>query len=79
MAALDHVIRIEREGTATRWVQTIARSDDMGCTVTRHFDQARRMTDVTAQRHAARLQALLGKTLGTLSAAPVEEAKTCTA
>lgn len=79
MAALDHVIRIEREGTATRWVQTIARSDEMGCTVTWHIGQARRMTEANAQRQAARLQELLGKTLGTLSATPIEEASSCPA
>lgn len=74
MAAHDHVIRIEREGMPTRWVQTISRSDDLGCTVTWHFGQARYMSEATARRQAARLQALLGATLGTLTAEPVDEA-----
>lgn len=79
MAALDHVIRIERDGMPPRWVQTISHRDDMGCTVTWHLSQARLMSEATAQRHAARLQRLLGKTLGSLSACPATAEAACCA
>lgn len=72
--ARDHVIRIDREGTAPRWVRSIGRTDDMGCTVTWHVEQARRFSEATAQRHSDRLQALLGKVGGTFS---IERADPC--
>lgn len=58
MAPKDHVIRIEREGTAPRWVRHISRGEPAECTVTWHAEQARRMTAKVAQEHAARLDAM---------------------
>ena len=78
MAPRLYIIRIEREGTAPRWVRSIGRTDEQGCVVTWHRTEARRMSADLAQRHAARLQALLGSTLGSLSTEALEDT-TCAA
>lgn len=54
-----HVIRIEREGHATRWVKRVARGTAAECVVTFEPAQARRMTPDTAQAHAQRLASTL--------------------
>jgi hypothetical protein len=55
MATHDHVIRIDREGTATRWVRSLSRTE-AGCTVTFDLVHARRFSEPTARKHAERLQ-----------------------
>lgn len=52
--AHDHVIRIDREGTAPRWVRSLSRTE-AGCTVTFDPQHARRMSEPTARKHAERL------------------------
>jgi len=63
----DHVICIEREGTAPRWVKSLGRTDAVACTVTFEPSQARRMSEATAQKHAQRLQDLAAKMRAELS------------
>ncbi len=52
----SYVIRIDREGTAPRWVRKISRTPGE-CTVTWHQADARRMGEATACAHVAQLEA----------------------
>lgn len=69
----DHVIRIEREGTATRYVQAIGRGEDGTCTVTFEARKARRMSAQVAARNAERLAATLKSHACALTVARIEE------
>ncbi len=68
--ARDHVIRIDCEGTAPRWVRHIGRAAGE-CTVTWHRCDARRMTAATAQAHATQLATTARAHRITLSVEPV--------
>jgi len=65
-----HVIRLDLDGTAPRWVKRIGRTDEHICTVSFDRSQARLMAHATALRHAERLQAAAKRL-----AVSVEEAK----
>lgn len=54
-AEKDHVIRINREGTAPRWVKSLGRTEAVACTVSFDRTDARRMSEPTARKHAERL------------------------